>query len=81
MNKPTQESRQKLVFRFAFFSALLTLIVVIILIGFQVYVRWFFSKDFSLLGGFELEMLTASAFVLILGMVYAYRPATEPHQP
>jgi len=52
---------------------ILALAVVLLIISFEIYVRWFVNKDFALLGGFELEALTISAFALILGMVYRYR--------
>lgn len=74
MNNLTQEDRRTLVFRFAFTSAMLTLAIVLVLIGLETYIRWFVSKDFTFLGGFELEMLIASVFTLIIGMVYMYRP-------
>ncbi|MDO8593325.1 MAG: hypothetical protein Q7R59_00255 [bacterium] len=74
MNTPIQERRQTLVFRLSFISTILALAVVLTVVGFEVYVRWFVNKDFALLGGFELEALTISAFALILGMAYMYRP-------
>lgn len=74
MNNLTQEHRQKLVFRLAFISAILGLIVIFILIGLETYIRWFASKDFTFLGGFELETLTASTFALIIGIMHMYRP-------
>jgi len=73
MNTPTQERRSTLVFRLSFISVILALAVVLLIISFEIYVRWFVNKDFALLGGFELEALTISAFALILGMVYRYR--------
>lgn len=77
MNNLTQERRQTLVFRLAFVSAILILLVVLITAGFELYVRWFVNKDFMLLGGFELEALTLSASALILGMTYLYRPTDK----
>lgn len=75
MNNLTQERRQTLVFRLAFISTLLSTIIVFVLIGLEVYVRWIVNKDFAFLGGFELETLTISTFVLILGMIYMCRPS------
>ena len=74
MNNLIQEHRQKLVFRLAFISAMLGFVAIFILIGLETYTRWFASKDFTFLGGFELETLTVSVFALIIGMMYMYRP-------
>ena len=41
--------------------------------GFEMYVRWFINQNYVVLGGSELEVLTASAFVLTLGLAYIYR--------
>ncbi len=73
MNNLVQEGRRTLVFRFAFTIATLTLAIVLIVIGLETYIRWFMSKDFTFLGGFELETLTVSVFALIIGMMYTYR--------
>ena len=71
---PIHERRQKLLFRLAFTSIILTLLIVLGAVGFEAYIRWFLNKDSTVLGGFELEVLTGSAFILTLGMLYLYRP-------
>ena len=74
MNTSIKERRQTLIFRIAFIGVILAFLVVFALVGAEAYVRWTLNKDFSFLGGSELEVLTASLFVLILGMVHAYSP-------
>lgn len=44
------------------------------LIGFEAYVRWTLNKEFVFLGGSELSALIISAFSLVLGTGYLYRP-------
>lgn len=74
MNNTIQEHRQTLAFRLAFISATIATTLVFLLIGLEVYVRWAVNRDFIFLGGFELEALTISTFILILGIVYLCRP-------
>ena len=74
MHLLARERVQTAVFWFAFISAILLLVVVLALVGFEAYIRWTINKDFSFLGGFELETLTASAAVLTLGIARLYRP-------
>lgn len=73
-NNITQERRQTLAFRLAFITAVVATITVFLLIGLEVYVRWIVNRDFVFLGGFELEALTISTFILILGVIYLFRP-------
>jgi len=75
MNTSTPEGRETLVFRLAVISTLVFLVIILAITGFELYVRWFVNKDFTFLGGFELEALTLSAGALILGLLYAYRPS------
>jgi hypothetical protein len=72
MDKTTQERREDLVFKLAITSLVVVLVIVTLLIGLEVYVRWYVNKDFAFLGGFELEALTISMFALIIGMVRTY---------
>ncbi|HUY05516.1 MAG TPA: hypothetical protein VMV62_02250 [Candidatus Paceibacterota bacterium] len=74
MNKITREHREYIVFCFAFASAAVAVVGALALIGIEAYVRWTLNKDFMFLGGSSLSALIISAFVLMAGMVYAYRP-------
>lgn len=73
MNTLTPERRQALVFRLAFISTVLALIIVFAIIGGEVWVRWTMNQNFAFLGGFELEALTLSAFALVFGLAYLHR--------
>ena len=75
MNTSTPEGRETLVFRLAVISALVLLVIVLAVTGFELYVRWFVNKDFTFLGGFQLEALTLSVGALILGLLSAHRPS------
>ncbi|MEK7101546.1 MAG: hypothetical protein AAB882_00125 [Patescibacteria group bacterium] len=77
MNILTPERRQELVFRLAFTSAVLGLVIVLGVIGGELWVRWTMNQNFAFLGGFELEALTMSAFALIFGMLYLHRPEQQ----
>lgn len=72
MDKTIQERREALVFKLAFISIIVVSVIVALLLGLEVYVRWYLNKDFVFLGGFELEALTVSVFALIIGMVRTY---------
>jgi len=74
MNTFTPERRNTLVFFFVFISALLGMLSALGLIGFEAYVRWTLNKEFVFLGGSELSALIISAFSLVLGTGYLYRP-------
>ena len=76
MEKITSEMKrhEKFIFRFSVCVSILSLIIVLGLIIAQVYVRWYTNQTFTFLGGSELEVLTISAFTLVLGLLYAYRP-------
>jgi hypothetical protein len=74
MERSSQEKRQRWVFSLSFFSAFLALLVVLVFIALQAYIRWTTNQGFTFLGGNELEVLTASSFVLLLGLAYIYRP-------
>lgn len=69
----TRERVATIVFWLAFISAVLLFVTTIALVGLEAYIRWTINKDFSFLGGFELETLTASATILILGLTRLYR--------
>ncbi len=70
----TSGKRQKVVLWIALVSVLLSLVLTFGLIIAQVYVRWTVNQNFTFLGGGELETLTASTFILLLGLLYVYRP-------
>ncbi len=46
-------------------TAGVSLVAVLVLVVLQAYVRWALNKDFTFLGGAELEVLTASAFAFL----------------
>ena len=73
MNENTKEKRVSFIFRFSVIVSVLSLLVVFVTTGIQVYIRWFFNKDFLLIGGTQLEVLTVSAFILISVLTYIYR--------
>ena len=54
-------------------ASIISLVGVLAIVGFQIYVRWTINQNFTFLGGGELEVLTASAFALTLGLAYIYR--------
>lgn len=76
MEKITSELKrhEKFIFRFSVTVSLLSLIMILGFICAQTYVRWSINQNFTFLGGSELEILTASTFALLLGLLYAYRP-------
>lgn len=74
-NKPPQEKRQNLIFRFSMTVSVLMLLIVLALVSFQTYIRWFVNQNFTLVGGNELEVMTASVFVLITAITYINRPS------
>lgn len=74
MNENIKEKRERFIFRLSAVVSVLASIVVFLLVGLQVYIRWFINQNFTVLGGNELEVLTISVFALIVSMAYAYRP-------
>lgn len=74
MTESTKEKREKFVFRFSVAVAALSFAAVFVVTGAQIYVRWFINQDFTIIGGNQLEVLTASAFLLILAIAYIGRP-------
>jgi len=73
MNIFSPERRERLVFWSSVLVAKISLLLVFALIGFEIYVRWFINQNFTFLGGFELEALTASAFAFTFGVLYLNR--------
>ena len=67
----SHEGKERLLFGFSFVLAVISVLAVVAYIGAQTYVRWSINKDFTFLGGNELEVLTASAFALVLVLVLA----------
>jgi hypothetical protein len=45
--------------------AMVSLITVFGFIGLEAYIRWTVNQDFTFVGGYKLEVLTISAFVLL----------------
>jgi len=39
----------------------------------QAYVRWTINQNFTFLGGFQLEALTAASFALLIALIYLAR--------
>ena len=64
-------SIENLVFGLAVIIASLGAVATFCLIFLRAYVRWTANQNFTFLGGNELEVLTASTFLLVLGMVLA----------
>ncbi len=65
--------RRNIVQWVALAASVLSLVAVLGIAGFQLYVRWKINQNFTFLGGSELEVLTFSAFALTLGLAYIYR--------
>jgi TRAP-type C4-dicarboxylate transport system permease small subunit len=74
MDKIIQARRERLVFRFGFVASVVAIIIVLVLTLLQALVRYTTNQNFMFLGGNELEVLTASAFLMLLGLSYIYRP-------
>lgn len=73
MNKLTPESREKILTNAAMaIAAVLAVLVAVIVIA-QMYVRWSLNQNFTFLGGGELEVLTLSVVVLVLGLLHHLR--------
>lgn len=53
-------------------AAVLAVLVIVIIIG-QIYVRWTLNQNFTFLGGGELETMTFSLVVLVLGLLHHLR--------
>jgi len=68
------EKRRSFVSVFAVGVAVVSVLVVFGFVALQAYVRWGVNRDFTFLGGNVLEALTVSAFGLVLGLAYLYRP-------
>lgn len=64
----------KWVLYFSLIILALSFIIIFGLIGFTIFVRWKMNQEFTFLGGAEFEVFTASAFALLLGLAYMYRP-------
>ena len=77
MNKLTQENRQTLIFRLAFTSVIIASVIVLAVIGMEGFIRWVMNREFVVLGGHELETLTVFIGILILSMMYIYRPGEQ----
>ncbi|HVV39112.1 MAG TPA: hypothetical protein VHD31_02180 [Candidatus Paceibacterota bacterium] len=73
----THEIRGHVLFIFSFVVVLLAFIAVLGVSIFQGYIRWSLNQNFTLLGGWELEALTASAFALLFGLLYLHRTTRE----
>lgn len=77
MNNHVQEKGARGIFCFPALLSVLSILlffVVLALVGFQIYVRWFKNQDFIFVGGNELEVLTASAFAFLSVIAYIHRP-------
>ena len=74
MDKNIQAKRERLVFRLGLIVSVLGLIIVFGVTFLQAYVRYSTNQTFTFLGGSELEVLTASSFLMLLGLTYIYRP-------
>lgn len=70
----SSDKQQKRVFKLAFFTSLLSLFIVGLLVIAQTYVRWTLNQNFTFLGGSEFEALTVSSFALTLGLAFLHRP-------
>jgi hypothetical protein len=69
----SSEKREVLIFWLALIVAKLSFIASTILLACEIYVRWNINKDFTFLGGLELEVLILSTFALIIAIIYRYR--------
>ncbi len=74
MNTPAHEHRETFAFYLASVSATMASLSIFAILTAQAYIRWSINKDFVVIGGFELEVLTFSTFLLILGILFLYRP-------
>ncbi len=77
MRNITSEKREQLVFCLAYATAVLAVLSVFAITGFEAYVRWALNKDFTFLGGSSLAALIIATFILMTGLVYAYRPTNR----
>ena len=57
--------------------AMLSFLGLVAIIVLQMSVRFSTNQSFTFLGGAELEVLTASVFLLVLGLAYIYRSGGE----
>lgn len=62
--------QRKIVFYFAIGSAVVSFLLLFAIITIQSYVRIFTDHQFTLLNGYELEVLSVSIFGQILGIIY-----------
>jgi hypothetical protein len=70
MNHSLLARCKTLSYYFASFVAVVSFILLLVLFGIQMYTRWYLNKDFTLLGGNELEVFTAATFALIYGLTH-----------
>ncbi|MES2007125.1 MAG: hypothetical protein V4436_03380 [Patescibacteria group bacterium] len=62
---------EKMVYKFSFIIAWVSVLVVFGFIAVQAYVRWTINQEFTFLGGFGLEALTLGAFGLLAALLFA----------
>jgi hypothetical protein len=65
-----RKGQRKIVFYFAIGSAVVSFLLLFTIIAIQSYVRIFTDHQFTLLNGYELEVLSVSVFGQILGIIY-----------
>ena len=65
--------RRSFAYYFALAAAVISFVGLWVVIGVQLYIRWYVNQNFTLLGGGELEVLTGSIPVLVLGVAYLDR--------
>ena len=56
------------VFLFLYITTIVSLILVLVFVIAQAYIRWTLNQNFTFLGGGELEVLTFCSFALVLGI-------------
>ena len=69
----SHEKYVRMFYGFSMLVAVLSLLSTLAFVMAQAYVRWSMNQNFTFLGGNELEVLTFSAFALLLGLNYLYR--------
>lgn len=78
MNKLTPESQERFLTNAAVIATIVFAIAVAAIIIAQIYVRWSLNQNFTFLGGGELETLTFSLVVLVLGLLHHFRKSKSP---
>ena len=73
MTHHLSEKQGRVVFYVSIATAVLSLVAVFGFVALQAYTRWNVNQEFTFLGGLELEVLTASAFVLLIALLYFSR--------